>query len=60
MPFKSEAQRNYLYANKPEVARRFQSETPKNVDLPKKVPQHAKSTSRKANAMRRVAEEGRI
>lgn len=36
MPFKSEAQRRYLYANHPEVARTFQAHTPKNAKLPEK------------------------
>lgn len=37
MPFKSKAQRAYLYANKPEIAKEFASKTPKNKKLPKKV-----------------------
>lgn len=37
MPFKSEAQRKYLYANKPELAKEFESKTPKKKKLPKKV-----------------------
>jgi len=37
MPFKSKAQRGYLYANKPEVAKEFQSKTPKGKKLPRKV-----------------------
>lgn len=37
MPFKSKAQKGYLYANKPEVAKEFQSKTPKGKKLPKKV-----------------------
>lgn len=36
MPFKSKAQRGYLYANKPKVAKKFASETPKGKKLPKK------------------------
>lgn len=35
MPFESEAQRRYLYANEPEVAREFERETPEGADLPK-------------------------
>lgn len=35
--FKSEAQRGYLYANNPSVAKEFQSKTPKDADLPEKV-----------------------
>lgn len=41
MPFKSKAQRAYLYANEPAVAKKFEKETKKagilNRDLPKKV-----------------------
>lgn len=37
MPFKSKAQRAYLYANEPKVAKEFQSKTPKGKKLPKKV-----------------------
>jgi len=41
MPFKSKAQRAYLYANEPKVAAKFQKETEKagilNRNLPAKV-----------------------
>ena len=37
MPFKSQAQRGFLYANDPKVAREFEKETPKGRKLPKKV-----------------------
>lgn len=37
MPFKSKKQRAYLYANEPEVAAKFQAETPKNAKLPLRV-----------------------
>lgn len=37
MPFKSESQRRYLYANHPEVAKEFEKETPKDAELPKYV-----------------------
>lgn len=36
MPFKSEAQRKYLYANEPKVAKEFAAHTPKGKKLPKK------------------------
>ncbi len=39
MPFKSEAQRKYLYANEPAVAKKFAAETPKGAKLPEKVKQ---------------------
>ena len=34
MPFKSEAQRRFLFANHPQIAKRWAAETPKNVTLP--------------------------
>ena len=37
MPMKSKAQRAYLWANDPKVARRFERHTPKNAKLPKRV-----------------------
>ena len=37
MPFKSEAQRKYLFAKKPKIAKEFASKTPKGKKLPKKV-----------------------
>lgn len=37
MPFKSQAQRKYLYANKPELAKEFEAKTPKGKKLPKRV-----------------------
>jgi hypothetical protein len=37
MPFKSQAQRAYLYANEPAVAQKFEEHTPKGKKLPKKV-----------------------
>lgn len=35
MPFRSEAQRRYLYANHPEIAREFEAHTPKGEKLPR-------------------------
>lgn len=37
MPFKSDSQKKYLYANKPKIAKEFQEHTPKGKKLPKKV-----------------------
>jgi hypothetical protein len=37
MPFKSEKQRKYMWANKPEIAREFEEKTPKGKKLPTKV-----------------------
>ena len=45
-PFKSQAQRRKLYATEPEVARRFEAETPKGKKLPAKVTKT--STKKKA------------
>lgn len=37
MPFKSEAQRKFLYATNPKVAAEFEAATPKGKKLPEKV-----------------------
>lgn len=37
MPFKSKAQRKFLFAKKPKVAKEFASKTPKGKKLPEKV-----------------------
>lgn len=37
MPFKSEAQKKWMYANYPEMAKQWQKETPKEKKLPKRV-----------------------
>lgn len=44
MPFKSEAQRRYMYAQEPKIARRWEKETPKNAKLPEKVRKKKKSS----------------
>ena len=36
MPFKSQAQRKWMHANHPEMAKRWEKETPKGAKLPKK------------------------
>ena len=36
MPFKSKAQQRFMYAKHPQIAKRFQSETPKGAKLPAK------------------------
>lgn len=43
MPFKSEAQKKWMYANKPKMAKEWQDHTPKGKKLPKK----AKKTRKK-------------
>ena len=37
MPFKSQAQKGWMYATHPEMARQWQEETPKGKKLPKNV-----------------------
>lgn len=37
MPFKSNAQRKFLFANNPEVAKEFAAHTPKGAKLPEHV-----------------------
>lgn len=37
MPMVSEAQRKWMHANKPEMAKRWEKHTPKGKKLPKKV-----------------------
>lgn len=34
MPFRSTAQRGFLFANHPDIAKRFAAETPKDAKLP--------------------------
>ena len=36
MPFKSEAQRKWMYKNEPEMAKQWEAETPKQAKLPEK------------------------
>jgi hypothetical protein len=42
MPFQSEAQRRWMHATHPEMAERWEKETPK-----KKLPKHKKKTKKK-------------
>ena len=42
MPFKSESQKKWMYANKPKMAKRWQKETPK-----KKLPTRTETPKRK-------------
>jgi len=37
MPFKSEAQKGWMYANHPQMARQWQEHTPKGTKLPAKL-----------------------
>jgi hypothetical protein len=42
MPMKSQKQRAFLWANKPEIAQEFEDKTPKGKKLPKKVKKKVK------------------
>lgn len=53
MPFKSEAQRRWMYANEPAMAKRWQKETPKRADLPKRVSHAAREGLKRAHARRK-------
>jgi hypothetical protein len=37
MPFKSDAQRKWMYATNPKMAAEWEAHTPKGIDLPKKL-----------------------
>lgn len=63
MPFRSEAQRRYLWANHPEVAREFAERTPKGAKLPDHVKGAALSGAATAMArfgLKRAGEELRL
>jgi len=42
MPFKSQAQRRFLFATNPKVAKKFASKTPKGKKLPERAPKKKK------------------
>ena len=46
MPFKSEKQRAWMYANKPEMAKRWQAETPEGKKLPTRIRYKKKSQNK--------------
>lgn len=48
MPFKSQAQRSWMYANKPEMAKKWQEHTPSK-KLPEKI--HRSSAKKAARMM---------
>lgn len=52
MPFKSKAQRKWMYANDPQMAKKWEEHTPKGKSLPEKVRKNGKKgahTSTKAS-----------
>jgi len=44
MPFKSQAQRKFMYAKHPKLAKEFEEKTPKGKALPKKVKKNGKKS----------------
>lgn len=54
MPFKSQAQRAFLYANEPAVAQKFEEHTPKGKKLPAKL---KKTKSAKVQKVQKVKKE---
>ena len=48
MPFKSDAQRRFMYAKHPEIAKEFSEKTPKGADLPEHVRKAKKRALKKA------------
>jgi len=46
MPFKSQAQRSFMHAAHPEMAKRWEAHTPKGKKLPKHVPKKASKSRR--------------
>lgn len=45
MPFQSQAQRGWMYSNEPEMAKRWEKETPKGKKLPAKKSKKSQSDS---------------
>jgi hypothetical protein len=55
MPFKSEAQRRYLYETDPKMAKRWEKETPRNAKLPERA---TKKRRRRNSSIMAALEEG--
>lgn len=53
MPFKSNAQRKYLFAKDPKVAKEFAAATPKGAKLPEHVKDKAMKGGRRKLGMKR-------
>lgn len=56
MPFKSEAQRRFMYAKHPKIAKKWEKHTPKGKKLPEKVP--SESFTAKLNSVLLSLNEG--
>lgn len=50
MPFKSQAQRGYMYATNPAMAKRWSKETPNEGKLPNKVAARKKALMKKVGS----------
>ena len=48
MPFVSKAQRRWMYANKPDMAKKWEKETPKGAKLPERVKEAYESGAQRA------------
>lgn len=56
MPFESEAQRRFMFAQHPRIAKRWAKETPKGKDLPeKKTDSDPEETKDKAEAEKKAS-----
>jgi len=53
MPFKSEAQRKFLFSQKPKIAKEFAKATPKGAKLPKKVKKKKRTVKTKVSRRKR-------
>lgn len=58
MPYKSEKQRRYMYANHPEIAKKYEKEGKSNVDYSKKKPAAEKTVKRAAAAAKKAVKKG--
>lgn len=52
MPFVSKAQRRWMYANDPEMAKEWEGHTPKGKKLPERLKQAAKNLRKKRQKKR--------
>lgn len=58
MPMESQAQRGYLWANHPDVAKKFEAETPKGESLPQHVGQPSLRESVNIEVRKRLQKGG--
>jgi hypothetical protein len=53
MPFKSKAQRKFLFAKKPKIAKKFAEHTPKGTQLPERVTPQKRAKRKKTTTRKR-------